>query len=62
MKNSQGVSTTSGEKGLGLGLQLVREFIDINGGELSVESEEGVGSTFKVTLPLYESENELVQS
>ncbi len=42
---------TSGEKGLGLGLQLVYEFASINKGRVEVESEEGEGSIFNVWLP-----------
>lgn len=49
---------TSGEKGLGLGLQLVYEFIELNSGEIRVESEEGKGTTFVVRLPLYELSEE----
>ena len=47
---------TSGEKGLGLGLQLVKEFINMNGGEIQVKSKEGKGTTFIVKLPLFDSE------
>lgn len=47
---------TSGEKGLGLGLQLVYEFIGLNNGEIKVESEPGNGTTFTVKLPSYKSE------
>lgn len=43
---------TSGESGLGLGLQLVYEFIQLNKGEIQVESEEGKGTSFTVMLPL----------
>lgn len=43
---------TKGEKGLGLGLQLVREFTEMNKGSLTIESEEGVGSTISLDLPL----------
>jgi signal transduction histidine kinase len=43
---------TSGEKGLGLGLQLVNEFASLNKGTIAVESEEGKGTTFIVKLPL----------
>lgn len=39
-------------KGLGLGLTIVRRFINELGGEIQVSSEEGVGSKFSVTLPL----------
>jgi signal transduction histidine kinase len=46
---------TSGEKGLGLGLQLVHEFMEMNNGKIEVASEEGVGTTFTLWLPLFES-------
>jgi two-component system sensor histidine kinase/response regulator len=42
----------SKEKGTGLGLILCKEFIQINGGEVWVESIFGEGSTFKFSLPV----------
>lgn len=45
---------TAGEKGLGLGLQLVKEFMDMNNGEISAKSKEGEGTTFIVRLPLFD--------
>jgi two-component system NtrC family sensor kinase len=42
---------TSGEKGLGLGLQLVYEFVGLNQGTVKVESEEGKGTIFTILLP-----------
>ncbi|HEX6290151.1 MAG TPA: GAF domain-containing sensor histidine kinase [Herpetosiphonaceae bacterium] len=41
--------------GLGLGLAVVREIVTHHGGEVSVASEEGQGSTFAITIPLYEA-------
>jgi signal transduction histidine kinase len=38
--------------GTGLGLSLVKEVIEAHKGQLSVESDEGQGSTFYATLPL----------
>ena len=43
---------TIGEEGSGLGLQLCANFAHKIGGDVSVESTEGEGSTFSVTIPL----------
>ena len=43
---------TGGEMGTGLGLQLCKELVERQGGQIHVESTEGEGSTFRVTLPL----------
>lgn len=45
---------TAGEKGLGLGLQLVYEFVEMVGGQISATSREHEGTTFEVKLPIFE--------
>ncbi|MFA7290463.1 MAG: HAMP domain-containing sensor histidine kinase, partial [Melioribacteraceae bacterium] len=42
---------TSGEKGTGLGLLVVKEFIAMHKGKLSAQSTLGVGTKFTVSLP-----------
>ncbi len=42
---------TADEKGSGLGLLLVNDMVKLNGGTISAKSEQGVGTSFTVTLP-----------
>ena len=37
--------------GTGIGLEVVRKFVDYHKGKIVVESEQGVGTTFKVFIP-----------
>jgi signal transduction histidine kinase len=42
---------TTRSSGMGLGLSIVKDIVNANGGEIIVESEEGKGSIFKITFP-----------
>jgi signal transduction histidine kinase len=46
--------------GTGLGLTIVKEIVDQHGGQIQVESEEGLGTTFVIHLPF--APEEIVQS
>jgi two-component system NtrC family sensor kinase len=53
--------TTKGPgKGTGLGLSIVYGIIKMHRGQISVQSEEGVGTTFTVTLPVQHPDHKLV--
>jgi signal transduction histidine kinase len=43
--------------GLGLGLYIARQIVETHGGKISLESEPGRGSCFKVLIPLLASKN-----
>lgn len=45
-------STATGERGTGLGLAIVRSIAETHGGQISVESQAGNGTLFKVEFPI----------
>ena len=44
-------------KGSGIGLALTKAFVELHGGDITVESEEGKGSVFIVTIPVKHVDN-----
>jgi signal transduction histidine kinase len=45
-------SASRKHEGTGLGLVLTKELLELHGGEISVDSEEGIGTTFAFRLPM----------
>ncbi len=43
---------TTKQDGVGLGLAIVAKIVDGHGGKMTVDSEQGKGSTFRITLPI----------
>jgi signal transduction histidine kinase/ligand-binding sensor domain-containing protein/DNA-binding response OmpR family regulator len=48
------------DQGSGIGLSIVREFVQMHGGQIDVESVEGSGSTFRIELPFRVEEEQSV--
>ncbi|MFC6291386.1 two-component sensor histidine kinase [Macrococcus epidermidis] len=47
---------TRGKHGTGLGLFIVKAIIEKHHGEINVESEQGIGTTFTISIPLVDTE------
>ncbi|MBS2100550.1 sensor histidine kinase [Carboxylicivirga linearis] len=50
-------SSKNGTEGMGLGLSISKSFVEMMGGEIWVESQQGLGSEFFVKLPLEEDQD-----
>jgi len=50
---------TKNEKGVGLGLVLCKEFTELQNGKITFESTPGVGTSFYISLKLYDSNGEI---
>lgn len=48
-------SNVGNKKGTGLGLNIVRKYVEIMGGSISCRSKEGAGSSFELTIPITEN-------
>jgi len=46
--------TSGKETGTGLGLAIVKKIVDEHRGEIEIDSREGEGATFRITLPVYQ--------
>ena len=47
---------TTKKQGMGIGLYHCKTIVDAHGGKLTVESEEGKGTTFRILLPIKKSD------
>jgi len=48
----QSTAGTQGEKGTGMGVEIIKRFLERNFGYLKIKSEQGKGSTFIVSMPI----------
>ncbi|MDR9417488.1 ATP-binding protein [Gracilimonas sp.] len=52
IEHSKSTDGTNGEKGSGLGLLLCKDFVELHGGSIWAENNQGKGANFSFTLPL----------
>ncbi|PIC86977.1 histidine kinase [Sporosarcina sp. P20a] len=57
-KQAESGITSTGGGGLGLGLSICKQLIELHGGEIRVETKEDEGTTFTFTLPLSENQQQ----
>lgn len=53
---------TNDEKGTGLGMSIVKRFVDLHNGTIEVESTQGLGTTFRIHLPILKEKAETVKA
>jgi signal transduction histidine kinase len=44
-------SSTRAYRGMGIGLALAKAFVELHGGTIQVDSQPGLGTTFRIRLP-----------
>ncbi|WEK17769.1 MAG: two-component regulator propeller domain-containing protein [Candidatus Pedobacter colombiensis] len=55
------VNTSILNQGSGIGLSITKEFVELHGGTITIESEVGKGATFIVEIPLIAGEEEIAE-
>ncbi|WP_346882436.1 ATP-binding protein [uncultured Algibacter sp.] len=59
LENNNSTKGTQGEKGTGLGLNLVKKFVNMHKGKISVSSKLRLGTRFDISFPIFESKKDL---